>query len=158
MRAILIIIVVALVGWGGYTWYEGQQRAAAEMAAKATADAKAAADAEAKAAADKAAADKAAADKAAADKAAADKAAADAAAQAAADAAAKAVAGAAGVDPASLLSASTFDADKLTTFVQGSDKLSAVQKTTLSAALKAAKDNPALVGAAIQQIKSALGL
>ena len=140
--AVIVVVVVALVGYFG--WYKPQQDAKAAMEA-------AAAEAAATQAAEAAAAEKAAADKAAADQAAADQAAADAAA---ADAAAT---GQVAVDPATLLTPEGFNADQVIALIEGSN-LSAQQKSTLSGAVRVGANNPALLGAALDNVKLALGL
>ena len=58
---------------------------------------------------------------------------------------------------AALLTADGFDAEKVVGMIEGSD-LSAVQKTALSAAVNAAKDNPALLEATLTRLKEALGM
>lgn len=55
-----------------------------------------------------------------------------------------------------LLTPEGFDASKVIEMIDGSD-LSAVQKTALSGAVNAVKDNPALLEATLTRLKEALG-
>ena len=55
-----------------------------------------------------------------------------------------------------LLTPEGFDASKVMEMIDGSD-LSAVQKTALSGAVNAVKDNPALLEATLTRLKEALG-
>ena len=55
-----------------------------------------------------------------------------------------------------LLTPEGFDAGKVMEMIDGSD-LSAVQKTALSGAVNAVKDNPALLEATLTRLKEALG-
>lgn len=55
-----------------------------------------------------------------------------------------------------LLTPEGFDASKVMEMIDGSD-LSAVQKTALSGAVNAVKDNPALLEATLARLKEALG-
>ncbi|MDO7622184.1 MAG: hypothetical protein MUQ18_00805, partial [Loktanella sp.] len=121
--------------------------AAAEAAAAEAAAAEAAA-------AEAAAAEAAAAEAAAAEAAAAEVAAAEAAA---ADAAAAEAAAAAPEGMAALLTPEGFDADKVAEMINGSE-LSAVQKTVLTGAVSAVKENPALLEATLARIKEAMGM
>ena len=93
---------------------------------------------------------------AAAEQAAADQAAADAAAAAAA-ATTEPAADAAAMDPATLLTPEGFDADKVVAMIEGTN-LTDQQKTTLSATVRAAASNPALLDLALQQVRAAMGL
>ena len=127
------------------------EAAAATAAAEAAAAAAEAAEA---AAAEAAAAEAAAAEAAAAEVAAAEAAAADAAA---ADAAAAEAAAAAPEGMAALLTPEGFDADKVAEMINGSE-LSAVQKTVLTGAVSAVKENPALLEATLARIKEAMGM
>ena len=199
MRAILILIVAAILGFFGYQYAANGKgpgdaisaltgdanemadgaataasdaadtaaEAATDMADEATAaaeEAAAAAVAEVEAAAATAAAEAAAAEAAAAEAAAAEAAAAEAAAAevaaaeaAAADAAAAEAAAAAPEGMAALLTPEGFDADKVAEMINGSE-LSAVQKTVLTGAVSAVKENPALLEATLARIKEAMGM
>jgi colicin import membrane protein len=204
MRAILILIVAAILGFFGYQYAANGKgpgdaisaltgnanemadgaataasdaadtaaEAATDMADEATAaaeEAAAAAVAEVEAAAATAAAEAAAAGAAAAEAAAAEAAAAEAAAAeaaaaevaaaeaAAADAAAAEAAAAAPEGMAALLTPEGFDADKVAEMINGSE-LSAVQKTVLTGAVSAVKENPALLEATLARIKEAMGM
>ena len=132
------------------------EAAAATAAAEAAAAGAAAAEA---AAAEAAAAEAAAAEAAAAEAAAAEAAAAEVAAAeaAAADAAAAEAAAAAPEGMAALLTPEGFDADKVAEMINGSE-LSAVQKTVLTGAVSAVKENPALLEATLARIKEAMGM
>jgi len=184
MRAILILIVAAILGFFGYQYAANGKgpgdaisaltgnanemadgaataasdaadtaaEAATDMADEATAaaeEAAAAAVAEVEAAAATAAAEAAAAEAAAAEVAAAEAAAADAAAAEAAAAAPEGM--------AALLTPEGFDADKVAEMINGSE-LSAVQKTVLTGAVSAVKENPALLEATLARIKEAMGM
>ena len=83
-------------------------------------------------------------------------AAAEAAAATAAEEAAAAEAVAADEGTADLLTAEGFDADKVMEMITNSD-LSDVQKTVLSGAVNAIKDNPALLEATLTRLQEALG-
>ena len=198
MRAILILIVAAILGFFGYQYAANGKgpgdaisaltgdatemadgaataasdaadtaaEAATDMADEATAaaeEAAAAAVAEVEAAAAtaaaeaEAAAEVAAAEAAAAEVAAAEVAAAEAAAADAADAAAAEAAAAAPEGMAALLTPEGFDADKVAEMINGSE-LSAVQKTVLTGAVSAVKENPALLEATLARIKEAMGM
>ncbi|MDO7730043.1 MAG: hypothetical protein MUQ13_12220 [Loktanella sp.] len=213
MRAILILIVAAILGFFGYQYAANGKgpgdaisaltgdatemadgaataasdaadtaaEAATDMADEATAaaeEAAAAAVAEVEAAAATAAAEAeaaaAAATEAAATAAAEVEAAAAAAATEAATAAAEveavatdvtdeataAAAEAAAAAPegmAALLTPEGFDADKVAEMINGSE-LSAVQKTVLTGAVSAVKENPALLEATLARIKEAMGM
>ena len=194
MRAILILIVAAILGFFGYQYAANGKgpgdaisaltgdanemadgaataasdaadtaaEAATDMADEATAaaeEAAAAAVAEVEAAAATAAAEAAAAGAAAAEAAAAEAAAAEVAAAeaAAADAAAAEAAAAAPEGMAALLTPEGFDADKVAEMINGSE-LSAVQKTVLTGAVSAVKENPALLEATLARIKEAMGM
>lgn len=61
------------------------------------------------------------------------------------------------MDPAALLTADAFDADKISEMI-ASSTLGDAEKAALTTAVTAAKDNPALVAGVIDQIKTALGL
>ena len=194
MRAIAILIIVAVLGFFGYQYaVEGRGPAAAVgVLTGATAQAEQAA-LEAQAAQEAAqAAAAAAADQAAAAAAAAELEAAAAAAEIAAEleaatiaaeeaAAANEAAAAAAAEPAvsspsaandmtpvseahemspeevaDLLSTDGFDADKVMELIAGSD-LSEMQKTTITTALTAAKDNPELLQSVLDQLKGMMG-
>jgi len=196
MRAILILIVAAILGFFGYQYAANGKgpgdaisaltgdanemadgaataasdaadtaaEAATDMADEATAAAEeaaaaAVAEVEAAAATAAAAAGAAAAEAAAAEAAAAEAAAAEAAAAdaAAADAAAAEAAAAAPEGMAALLTPEGFDADKVAEMINGSE-LSAVQKTVLTGAVSAVKENPALLEATLARIKEAMGM
>ena len=191
MRAILILIVAAILGFFGYQYAANGKgpgdaisaltgnanemadgaataasdaadtaaEAATDMADEATAAAEeaaaaAVAEVEAAAATAAAAAGAAAAEAAAAEAAAAEAAAAEAAA---ADAAAAEAAAAAPEGMAALLTPEGFDADKVAEMINGSE-LSAVQKTVLTGAVSAVKENPALLEATLARIKEAMGM
>ena len=78
--------------------------------------------------------------------------AADAVTEAASDAASDAAGAVADIfDPAN------FDADSVNAAIDGSS-LDDAMKTTLKATVDAAKDSPELLGAALDQVKAALGL
>ena len=62
-----------------------------------------------------------------------------------------------GADLASLFTAEGVDFDRIGELLENSD-LGALQKTTLKTALDQARDNPDLLQAALDQVKSALGL
>ncbi|MDE0984873.1 MAG: hypothetical protein OSA52_09500 [Yoonia sp.] len=162
MRAIVILIAAAILGFFGYQYaangntpaaaisaVTGATAAAEEAAAAATAAAE-----EAAAAATAAAEEAAAATAAAAEEAAATAAAEVAAAEVAAEEAAATAAAETGM--ADLLTADGFDADKVIEMISNSD-LSAVQQTVLSGAVNAIKDNPALLEATLTRLKEALG-
>lgn len=164
----IIVVLLIVVGLGGYGWYSTQQariakeEAAAVEAAQKAAEEAAAAEAAAQKAAEEAAALKAAEEAAAAEAAAAAaaEAAAAAALEAAAAAAAEAAAAAAAGEELSitdLLSVDTFDADKLAAAIDASD-LNDLQKIALKAAVEQAAANPELVQGVIDQIKAAMGL
>lgn len=195
MRAIAILIIVAVLGFFGYQYaVEGRGPAAAvgvltgataqaeqaaaeaqaaqeaaEAAAAAAADQAAAAAAEAEleaaAAAAEIAAEYEAATVAAEEAAAANEAAAAATAEAAvsspsAEIDPTAVAEADAMSPeeiTNLLSTDGFDADKVMELIAESDALSEVQKTAMTTALTAAKDNPALLQSVLDQIKGMMG-
>jgi Tfp pilus assembly protein PilE len=159
MRGVIIGIVLILVAAGGYYQfsYLPAQREAAE-AARVEAEqeaARVAAEAAAKAEAEKAAAEaaaKAEAEKAAAEKAAADAAAAAAAAQPAATAAP--AAGGDGLDAA--MTTEGFDAARVLAAIEASN-LDEMRKTTLRTLVEGARNNPALIEAAMTQVRAALG-
>jgi len=179
MRAILILIVAAILGFFGYQYaangkgpgdaisaLTGNANEMADGAATAASDAadtaaEAATDMadEATAAAEEAAAAAVAEVEAAAATAAAEAAAAEAAAAevAAAEAAAAEAAAAAPEGMAALLTPEGFDADKVAEMINGSE-LSAVQKTVLTGAVSAVKENPALLEATLARIKEAMGM
>ena len=179
MRAILILIVAAILGFFGYQYaangkgpgdaisaLTGDANEMADGAATAASDAadtaaEAATDMadEATAAAEEAAAAAVAEVEAAAATAAAEAAAAEAAAAeaAAAEAAAAEAAAAAPEGMAALLTPEGFDADKVAEMINGSE-LSAVQKTVLTGAVSAVKENPALLEATLARIKEAMGM
>ena len=173
MRAILILIVAAILGFFGYQYAangkgpgdaisaltgdatemaDGAATAAADTAAEAATDMADEATAAAEEAAAAAVAEVEAAEAAAAEVAAAEAAAADAADAAAAEAAAAAPEG-----MAALLTPEGFDADKVAEMINGSE-LSAVQKTVLTGAVSAVKENPALLEATLARIKEAMGM
>ena len=58
---------------------------------------------------------------------------------------------------ADLLTVDGFDADQVMELLDDSD-VSTLEKTTLGAALDAAKDNPELLATVLEQLKAALGL
>jgi type IV secretory pathway TrbL component len=187
MRAIIILVVLAVLGFFGYQYAaEGRgpraaigvltgatqeaERVAAEAAAAAAEEAAAADAEEAAAAAEEAAA--AAAEEAAAAAAeeaaaAAEEAAAAAAEEAAAEATEEAVEEAAeAVEEAGddlmtmaddLLTLDGFDAEKVTQLLEGSD-IPDDQKTAMTSALDFAKDNPALLQPVLDSIRGLLGL
>ena len=151
MRAIVILISAAIVGFFGYQYAANGNTPVATISAVTGATAAA----EEAAAAANAAAEEAAAAAAAAATAASEEAAATAAAEeAAATAAAEEAAAETGM--ADLLTADGFDADKVIEMISNSD-LSAVQQTVLSGAVNAIKDNPALLEATLTRLKEALG-
>ena len=142
MRAIVILISAAIVGFFGYQYAANGNTPVATISAVTGATAAA----EEAAAAANAAAEEAAAAAAAAATAASEEAAATAAAEEAA----------AETGMADLLTADGFDADKVIEMISNSD-LSAVQQTVLSGAVNAIKDNPALLEATLTRLKEALG-
>jgi hypothetical protein len=181
MRAIAILIIVAVLGFFGYQFAANGRgpseaigvltgaTAQAEAAATAAAELEAAAAAEAEAAATAAAELEAAA---AAEVEAAEAAAAELEAAAAAEVEAVETAVVEEVEAATteavveavedssvadLLTTDGFDADAVMEMVDGSD-LSIIQKTTITTALDAAKDNPELLEAALEQLKGMLGM
>ena len=168
MRAILILIVAAILGFFGYQYaangkgpgdaisaLTGDANEMADGAATAASDA---ADTAAEAATDMADEATAAAEEAAAAAVAEVEAAATAAAEAAAaEAAAAEAAAAAPEGMAALLTPEGFDADKVAEMINGSE-LSAVQKTVLTGAVSAVKENPALLEATLARIKEAMGM
>ena len=155
MRAIVILISAAILGFFGYQYAANGNTPVAAISAVtgATAAAEEAA-AAANAAAEEAAAAAAAAEEAAVTAAAEEAAATAAAEEAAATAAAEEAAAETGM--ADLLTADGFDADKVIEMISNSD-LSAVQQTVLSGAVNAIKDNPALLEATLTRLKEALG-
>jgi F0F1-type ATP synthase membrane subunit b/b' len=185
MRAIVILAVIAVLGFFGYQYAaegrgpvaavgvlsgataEAEAEAAAAQAALDEADAEA--EAEAEAAAAQAALDEAAAEAEAAAQAVTDEA--EAAVQATIDEAAATTEAAAaeateaieeaGGDvmalASELLTVDGFDANKVMELLDGAD-ISALEKATLSNALNAAKDNPALLQPVLDQLSSVLGL
>jgi len=166
MRAILILIVAAILGFFGYQYaangkgpgdaisaLTGNANEMADGAATAASDA---ADTAAEAATDMADEATAAAEEAAA-AAVAEVEAAAATAAAAAGAAAAEAAAAAPEGMAALLTPEGFDADKVAEMINGSE-LSAVQKTVLTGAVSAVKENPALLEATLARIKEAMGM
>lgn len=143
---------------------EAAAAAAAEAAAQAEAEAAAAAAAEAEAAAAAAAAEAAQALESAAEAAGeAAGAAVDATAEAAGEAAAAVADTAAGAatdvqaEAAAALDAANFDVARISALIDAS-QLDDLSKTTLKAAVEAAASNPALVQAAVDQVRAALGL
>ncbi len=141
MRAIVILISAAILGFFGYQYAANGNTPVAAISAVTGATAAA----EEAAAAANAAAEEAAAAAAAAATAAAEVVAAAAAEEAAAE-----------TGMADLLTADGFDADKVIEMISNSD-LSAVQQTVLSGAVNAIKDNPALLEATLTRLKEALG-
>ncbi|MEJ6745501.1 MAG: hypothetical protein QNK98_01825 [Yoonia sp.] len=141
MRAIVILISAAILGFFGYQYAANGNTLVAAISAVTGATAAA----EEAAAAANAAAEEAAAAAAAAATAAAEVVAAAAAEEAAAE-----------TGMADLLTADGFDADKMIEMISNSD-LSAVQQTVLSGAVNAIKDNPALLEATLTRLKEALG-
>lgn len=135
MRAIVILIAAAILGFFGYQYAANGNTPAAAISAVTGATAAAAQEA-AGIAAEEAAAATAAAE------------------EAAATAAAEEAAAETGM--ADLLTADGFDADKVIEMISNSD-LSAVQQTVLSGAVNAIKDNPALLEATLTRLKEALG-
>ena len=127
MRAIVILIAAAILGFFGYQYAANGNTPAAAISAVTGATA--------------AAEEAAAAATAAAEEAAATAAAEEAAAE---------------TGMADLLTADGFDADKVIEMISNSD-LSAVQQTVLSGAVNAIKDNPALLEATLTRLKEALG-
>jgi hypothetical protein len=75
-------------------------------------------------------------------------------AEAATEAAVESVADASVAD---LLTTDGFDLDKVTDLISGSD-LDTLKKTALTEGVKAAMNNPELLQAALDQVKSALGM
>lgn len=140
MRAIVILISAAILGFFGYQYAANGNTPVAAISAVTGATAAA----EEAAAAANAAAEEAAAAAAAAATAAAEVVAAAAAEEAAAE-----------TGMADLLTADGFDADKVIEMISNSD-LSAVQQTVLSGAVNAIKDNPALLEATLTRLKEAL--
>ena len=162
MRAIVILIAAAILGFFGYQYAANGNTPAAAISAVTGATAAAAQEA-AGIAAEEAAAATAAAEEAAASAAAEEAAASAAAEEAAASAAAEEAAATAAAEEAAaetgmadLLTADGFDADKVIEMISNSD-LSAVQQTVLSGAVNAIKDNPALLEATLTRLKEALG-
>ena len=162
MRAIVILISAAILGFFGYQYAANGNTPAAAISAVTGATAAAAQEA-AGIAAEEAAAATAAAEEAAASAAAEEAAASAAAEEAAATAAAEEAAATAAAEEAAaetgmadLLTADGFDADKVIEMISNSD-LSAVQQTVLSGAVNAIKDNPALLEATLTRLKEALG-
>ena len=127
MRAIVILISAAILGFFGYQYAANGNTPAAAISAVTGATA--------------AAEEAAAAATAAAEEAAATAAAEEAAAE---------------TGMADLLTADGFDADKVIEMISNSD-LSAVQQTVLSGAVNAIKDDPALLEATLTRLKEALG-
>lgn len=177
MRAIIILVILAVAGFFGYQYaVEGRGPNAAIgvlTGATAEAEAQAAADAEAQAAAEEAAAE--AAEAAAAEEAAA--AAAEAEAQAAAEEAAATQAEtdtteeqAIGealqpVEPApadeitsadTLLTQEGFDAPQVMALIENSD-LTETEKAELQTAVTAVQDNPAMLDAVLDRLREVLG-
>ncbi len=138
-KNILIGAIVVLLAGGGYYQFSVKpaQEAAAAAAAAAEAEAKAAEEAAAKAAEEAAAAAKMAEEEAAA-----------------AAAALEAVK----TEAMSVLSATPFDAAKVSALIDASTLIDDATKATLKAGLTAAATNPALVDGAIAAVKTALGL
>ena len=159
MRAILILIVAAILGFFGYQ-YAANGKGPGDAISALTGNANEMADGAATAASDAAdTAAEAATDMADEATAAAEEAAAAAVAEveaAAATAAAEAAA-AAPEGMAALLTPEGFDADKVAEMINGSE-LSAVQKTVLTGAVSAVKENPALLEATLARIKEAMGM
>ncbi|MBR2574894.1 MAG: hypothetical protein IKE14_11260 [Loktanella sp.] len=156
MRAIAILIILAVAGFFGYQYaVEGRgPDAAIGVLTGATAEAEAAAAAEA---AEAAAAEAAAAEAAAAAAAAAEAAAAEAAAaEAAAAEAAAAEAAAAAQAAADLLTTEGFDADQVIALIADSD-LGTDEKSALISAVTAAQNSPALLQSVLDNIRQALG-
>jgi nucleoid-associated protein YgaU len=169
MRALAILIILAVAGFFGYQYaVEGRSPNAAigvltGATAAAEAEAAAAEAAAAEAAAAEAEAEAAAAEAAAAEAAAAEAAAAEAAAaEAAAAEAAAAEAAAADVVvddiPATvdLLTIDGFNADQVIALIAGSD-LAEAEKTTLISAVTAAQNSPALLQPMLERLQQALG-
>ena len=180
MRAILILIVAAILGFFGYQYAangkgpgdaisaltgdatemaDGAATAAADTAAEAATDmadeATAAAEEAAAAAVDEVEAAAAAATEAATAAAEVEAVATDVTDEATAAAAEAAAAAPEGM--AALLTPEGFDADKVAEMINGSE-LSAVQKTVLTGAVSAVKENPALLEATLARIKEAMGM
>ena len=178
-RVIIIIVVLASLGIGGYfvvqTQNANSERAAAEAAAAVAAAEAAADEAAAAAAADAAAAEAAAAQAAAAEAAIAEAAAAAAAAAAATEAAAAEAAAAvtsAAQDAAAgladqavqaqdalsaLFTVDGFDFDAAIAALAAAD-IPALARTAVTTALGAARDNPELLPTALEQARNLLGL
>ncbi|ARU00490.1 hypothetical protein [Yoonia vestfoldensis] len=164
MRALAILIILAVAGFFGYQYaVEGRSPNAAigvltGATAAAEAEAAAAEAAAAEAEAEAAAAEAAAAEAAAAEAAAAEAAAAEAAAAEAA--AAEAAAADVVVDdiPATvdLLTIDGFNADQVIALIAGSD-LAEAEKTTLISAVTAAQNSPALLQPMLERLQQALG-
>jgi colicin import membrane protein len=175
-RVIIIIVVLASLGIGGYFVVQTQnanaERAAAEAAAAVAAAEAAAAEAAAAAAADAAAAEAAAAQAAAAEAAIAEAAAAAAAAAEAAAAEAAAAVTSAAQDAAAgladqavqaqdalsaLFTVDGFDFDAAIAALAAAD-IPALARTAVTTALGAARDNPELLPTALEQARNLLGL
>lgn len=154
MRAIAILIILAVAGFFGYQYaVEGRgPDAAIGVLTGATAEAEAAAAAEAA----EAAAAEAAAAEAAAAAAAAEAAAAEAAAAEAAAAEAAAAEAAAAQAAADLLTTEGFDADQVIALIADSD-LGTDEKSALISAVTAAQNSPALLQSVLDNIRQALG-
>ena len=131
-RNVAIALVIAILAAGGYWYYSGQQQAKMD----ATTDAASTAAAATTEAASTAAA---------------------ATTEAASTAAAATTEAASTAAAATTEAAAPFDADALTAKVDAST-LDDATKTTLKAAIAAAKANPALVQAAMDQVTKALGM
>jgi hypothetical protein len=152
-RNVAIALVIAILAAGGYWYYSGQQQAAMETGEAASSAAAAVTEAASTAAA---ATTEAASTAAAATTEAASTAAA-ATTEAASTAAAATTEAASTAAAATTEAAAPFDADALTAKVDAST-LDDATKTTLKAAIAAAKANPALVQAAMDQVSKALGM
>ena len=162
MRAIVILIVAAVLGFFGYQ-YAANGKAPADAIGALTGVATDMAGDAAEMAGDAAAtATDAVSDAAAAVEDAVEGAVegatemADDATAAAATAEAAEIAEAGATQMSDLLTPEGFDAGKVMEMIDGSD-LSAVQKTALSGAVNAVKDNPALLEATLTRLKEALG-
>jgi colicin import membrane protein len=169
MRAIAILIILAVAGFFGYQYaVEGRgpgaaigvltgATAAAEAEA-AAAEAAAIAAAEEAAAAEAAAAEAAAAEAAAAEAAAAEAAAAEAEAAAAAEAEAAAAAAVEDTTASAdaLLTVDGFDVDQVIALIQGSN-LPEQEKTTLISAVTAAQNSPTLLQPVLERARQLLG-
>jgi hypothetical protein len=163
MKMGLWLIVAAIVAVGAYMWYSGGQiaetGAPAPVSQTGTSLGQAASDAASDAATAVGDAATAATEAAQATGEAASEAAtavqdtANAAAQATGEAASDAMAGL-----GDLLTTTGFDYDKLVDAIDASETLGEAQKTGLKTSLDQARDNPALLQSALDQVKAALGL